>query len=157
MHHSRKPHPSIFQQNAEVWLKITEENRTLWIENSCVSEQWTLAHEHIITGVPENNWQIALKEGQCVDIVPVGEHQFAVRPYGFNDPFRGRLTDVATTFIGQPFVEWAEERRIDVATIEGGDDLQSACIFPVVDNEHDAGLVLRWMLNESYQQGGLPL
>ena len=157
MHHSRKPHPSIFQQNAEVWLKITEENRNLWIENSCVSEQWTLAHEHIITGVPENNWQIVLKEGQCVDIVPVGEHQFAVRPYGFNDPFRGRLTDVATTFIGQPFVAWAEERRIDVATIEGGDDLQSACIFPVVDNEHDAGLVLRWMLNESYQQGGLPL
>lgn len=155
MHHSRKPHPSIFQQNSEVWIKITEENRNLWVENSCVSEQWTIAHDHIITGVPENDWQIELKAGQCVDIVPVGESQFAVRPYGFNDLFRGSLTDAATTFIGQPFAAWAGERRIDTAAIEGADDLQSARVFPVVDNVHDAGLALRWMLNEPYQQGGL--
>ncbi len=154
MHHSRKPHPSIFQQNSEVWIKITEENRNLWIENSCVSEQWTIAHDHIITGVPDNAWQIELKAGQCVDIVPIGESRFAVRPYGFKDKFRGALTDDSTEFLGVPFVRWAEERRIDIAAIEGAGDMQSAHIFPVVDNEHDAGLVLRWMLNEPYQQGG---
>lgn len=154
MHHSLKPHPSMFTQNSEVEIKITEHNQNLWIENSCVSAQWTIAHENIITGVPRNQWKIQLRPGQCVDIVPIGDESYAIRPYGFNDKFRGDITDGVTEYLGEPFTRWAEERGIDAAAIEGKDDLQSARIFPVVDNINDAGLVLRWMLNEPYQQGG---
>lgn len=154
MHHSLKPHPSMFTQNSEVEIKITEHNQNLWIENSCVSAQWTIAHENIITGVPRNQWKIELRPGQCVDIVPIGDESYAIRPYGFNDKFRGDITDGVTEYLGEPFTRWAEERGIDAAAIEGKDDLQSARIFPVVDNINDAGLVLRWMLNEPYQQGG---
>lgn len=157
MHHSRKPHPSIFQQNSEVWIKFTSENKNLWIENSCVSEQWTIAHNNIITGIPDNMWHVELREGQCADIVPIGDSQYAVRPYGISDKFRGPITAPDTMFIGQPFTQWAADRHIDAASIECGDDLQSARIFPMVDNINDAGLVLRWMLNEPYQQGGLYL
>lgn len=154
MHHSRKPHPAMFVQNAQTWIRITEENRNLWIENSCVSEGWTIAHDHIITGVPENNWTIRLAAGQCVDIVPIGETAFAVRPYGCDDRFRGDLHDPGTLFMGCPFAEWASVRGIDIDRIKGNDDLQSAEIFPVVDNVNDMGLVLRWMLNEPEQTGG---
>ena len=153
MHLSRKPHPSMFVQNAQTRIKLTEKNTEVWIENSCVSEQWSLQNKHVITGVPENDWQIELRKGQCVDIVPIGDRQWAVRPYGFNDKFRGQLCDNQTEFIGQPFVDWAKQRHLpgfDADTT----DIQSAPIFPVVDNVNDMGLVLRWMLNEPSLQGG---
>lgn len=89
MHHSRKPHPAMFIQNADTRIRITAENRNLWIENSMVGEGWTLSHENIITGVPENNWTLKLEPGQCIDIVPVGERGYALRPYGYNDRFAG--------------------------------------------------------------------
>ena len=151
MHHSRKPHPLMFVLNSQTWLKITSENHHLWIENSCVSEHWKLSHHHIITGVPENMWEIELKEGQCVDIIPIGENGYAVRPYGFEDKFRGNISQENTHFIGQPIMKWAEERQVQL----GEDcDIQSAKLFPVVYDIGDVGLVLRWMLNEPYQQGG---
>lgn len=155
MHHSRKPHPAMFIQNAEVKVKITNDNQNLWIENSNVSEQWTLAHENVITGVPENDWRLTLKAGHCIDIVPIAtahtegkEGLYAVRPYGFNDKFKGDITDGITEYLGMPMLQWAEERGISPTTIEGREDLQSARIFPLVDDMNDMGLVARWMLNE---------
>ena len=153
MHLSRKPHPSMFVQNAQTRIKLTEKNTEVWIENSCVSEQWSLQNKHVITGVPENDWQIELRKGQCVDIVPIGDRQWAVRPYGFNDKFRGQLCDNQTEFIGQPFVDWAKQRHLP-GFDDNNTDIQSAPIFPVVDKVSDMGLVLRWMLNESSLQGG---
>ena len=89
LHHARKPHPSIFQQNAEKSPSFTAENQNIWVENSCVSEGWTLTRNHVITGVPENRWQISLTDGQCVDIVPIGDAKWAVRPYHIDDSFSG--------------------------------------------------------------------
>lgn len=89
MHHSLKPQPSIFIQNAEVLAKPSEENTNVWIENSFVGNGWTYSHDNIITGVPVNDWDIDLKPYQCVDIVPIGENQWAVRPYGYYDKFQG--------------------------------------------------------------------
>lgn len=147
MHHDRKPHPSIFVQNTELKPKWTQQNRNEWVENAYVGENWTLTQDNIVTGVPENNWTLTLAEGQCVDVVPVGTDSWAVRPYGFNDKFRGDLADVE--YLGRPFAEWAAERGVDIDAIEGRHDLQAARIFPVVDNTDDMGIVLRWMLGES--------
>lgn len=91
LHNSRKPHPSIFNQNTKNELKFTSANRNIWIENSHINGKWQLTSENIVTGVPENDWKIALKPGQCVDIVPVGETGLVVRPYGFYDKFAGKL------------------------------------------------------------------
>ena len=148
MHHSLKPHPAMFVQNAVTETAITEANQNLWVENSHVGRHWTLAHENIITGVPQNDWTISLAPGQCVDIVPVGEDSWCVRPYGFNDLFRGSLHDEKTLFLGRPFSDWAKERHIDIDKIEGSHDLQAARFFPITDNLHDAGLLLRWMLSQ---------
>ena len=89
MHHGRKPHPSIFVQNAISKFRFTEENTNIWIENSYVGEGWTLTHDNIITGVPENNWQLNLAPGECIDVVPIGDTEYAIRRYHIDDRFAG--------------------------------------------------------------------
>ncbi len=116
MHHSRKPHPCIFIQNSITKKAVDSSNEEVWIENSYISEGWNISQKNIITGVPKNNWNITLAPGQCIDIVPMGETQYVVRPYGFNDRFAGK-----------------EQQKPQ---------------FPIVDNIDEAGLVLRYMLNQ---------
>ena len=89
MHHGRKPHPSIFVQNAICNFRFTEENTNLWIENSYVGEGWTLTHDNIITGVPENDWKLHLVPGECIDVVPIGDKEYAIRCYHIDDRFAG--------------------------------------------------------------------
>ena len=89
MHHDRKPHPSIFTQNALTHYHFTEQNTNVWIENSCIGNHWTLTHDNIVTGVPENDWHLTLAPGQCLDIIPIGESQYCVRRYHIDDKFAG--------------------------------------------------------------------
>ena len=86
MHIDRKPHPSIFVQNSVMKIKFTEENANVWVENSYVGPRWHLTHDHVITGVPENDWEISLAPGECVDVVPVGEKDYEVRRYRIDEP-----------------------------------------------------------------------
>lgn len=122
MHHSRKPHPCIFIQNSITKKAVDSSNEEVWIENSYISEGWSISQKNIITGVPKNNWNITLAPDQCIDIVPMGETQYVVRPYGFNDRFAGE-----------------EQQRPQ---------------FPIVDNIDEAGLVLRYMLNQETEGEG---
>ena len=85
MHHDRKPHPSIFVQNAVTEIQFTSDNTNIWIENSHVGPHWQLSHDNIITGVPKNDWHITLEPGQCIDVVPVGETEYEVRRYHIDD------------------------------------------------------------------------
>ena len=86
MHIDRKPHPSIFVQNSLVKVPFTEENANIWIENSFVGPHWHLTHDHVITGVPENDWEMRLEPGDCIDVVPVGEKDYEVRRYRIDEP-----------------------------------------------------------------------
>lgn len=86
MHLDRKPHPSIFVQNAITEIPLTEENTNVWIENSYIGKRWHLTHDHVITGVPENDWDISLEPGECIDVVPVGESDYEVRRYRIDEP-----------------------------------------------------------------------
>ena len=69
--------------------ELTADNTNIWIENSHVGKRWHLTHDHIITGVPENDWELSLAPGECIDIVPIGETQYAVRRYHIDDRFAG--------------------------------------------------------------------
>ena len=89
MHHDRKPHPSIFVQNAVTEVSFTNQNTNIWIENSHIGPRWTLTHDHVITGVPRNDWAVSLAPGQCVDVVPIGDDRYAVRLYHIDDRFDG--------------------------------------------------------------------
>lgn len=149
MHRKVKPNPAIFVQNAEVHIPLSQQNDSLWIENSFVGEGWKLGARQIITGVPENNWALTVPDGVCIDVVPLGDRRWAVRPYGFDDVFKGNIGEEKTLFLGMPFPVWLDERGISLEEIKGRkDDLQAAAIFPVVEDETEMGWVIRWMISE---------
>ena len=85
MHHDRKPHPSIFIQNTITHYQFTSENRNIWIENSFIGPRWQLTYDNIVTGVPENDWDIRLEPGECIDVVPVGDNDYEIRRYHIDD------------------------------------------------------------------------
>ena len=151
MHRKVKPHPAMFVQNAAIDLTLTAENSELWIENSYIGKNWKLDNRHIITGVPANNWELDLPSGVCIDVVPVGEQDWAARPYGFNDPFKGASDDEKTLFMGCSVIQWGKDRGV---TFEPFDDLQNAPLFPVCKNTDELGLVIRWMVSEPGLENG---
>lgn len=148
MHLDVKPHPAIFVQNAELHTKLIADNFETWIENSCVGASWKLSNRNIITGVPQNNWEVALLPEVCVDIVPTEEDQYVLRPYGFNDAFRGNLREETTLFLGIPVKKWLEERGLSIDDIEQNHDLQAARMFPKTSSLDDLGVLLKWMIEE---------
>lgn len=147
LHHA-KPHPAMFVQNADIQQKLTAINSDLWIENSCVGKQWKLANRNIITGVPQNDWQLQLIPGLCIDVIPMGETQYVARPYGMNDAFKGALDKPDVLYQEKPVGEWLQARGLVPADIEENYDLQAARLFPVCDTLEDLGLALRYMTTE---------
>ena len=89
IHKDRKPHPSIFVQNSITTYQFTGSNTEIWVENSHIPASWTLTTSHVITGVPENEWEVHLRPGDCIDVVPVGDSDFALRLYHIDDKFAG--------------------------------------------------------------------
>ena len=149
-----KPSASIFTQNAEVGVKFTEGNDDVWIENSCVPSTWAVGARQIITGVPHNDWTLALMDGTCIDIVPLQGGGWAVRPYGFDDAFKGALDAMETYYLNTPFFCWLNERGLTLDDLSGRhDDLQAASIFPVVYDVETMGRMVRWMTEEPDLEG----
>ncbi len=157
MHLGVKAHPSIFTQNTHNEVNFTPENKNTWIENSWIGTGWSLSHENIITGVPQNEWKVRLEPGQCVDMVPIGEKEWVLRPYGFDDAMRGDLRDTATLYLGKPVTEWLKEHHLSADEIEGSHDLQAAKIFPVCSDMKIMEQCLHWMLGRPEAGDSCPL
>lgn len=158
MHRKVKPNPAIFIQNSITQVSLSADNANLWIENSHVGKGWKLGSRQIITGVPENQWNINLLDGVCIDIIPIGDNDFVARPYGLDDVFKGALDKSTTTYLNIPFTHWMEERGIIWEDIKGRtDDLQSASIFPKVTSVEDLGILVRWMTSEPQLEEGKKL
>lgn len=148
-HHRIKPHPSLFVQNAVTSIHWHDGNHHIWIENSCVPESWLLGHHHVITGVPDNSWTLKLPDNCCLDIIPIGEESFCIRPYGMIDRFSGNVDDLSTTWMSHPLEQWLNERGMsrDLAGLDDGCDVQKAPLFPVVDATNLSGEFVSWMIN----------
>lgn len=154
MHRKVKPHPAMFVQNADVAYHLTADNSEIWIENSCVGKEWNIRQQTIITGVPTNDWKLNVPSGVCIDVVPLGEAEYVARPYGFNDTFKGALTEERTIYQGISVREWLSCRKVAVEEIDGAHDLQAARLFPVCSTIEELGLVMRWMISEPELQEG---
>ena len=85
MHNDRKPHPSIFTQNSICHYAFTADNYNIWVENSYIGTRWTLTHDNIVTGVPENDWEMHLEPGECIDVAPVGDNDYEIRRYRIDE------------------------------------------------------------------------
>lgn len=134
MHHSCKPHPAIFVQNSNVNITLTNKNSNVWIENSHIPSGWSISQRNIITGVPQNDWNIQLESGTCIDIIPIGKDGYAIRPYDFIEPHP----------------EWLLSR---CGLSNCKDPQTEAYIYPIVKNIHQMGSVLSWMLHGKNEEG----
>ena len=133
-HKNIKPHPSIFVLNSNINIKWNISHRNIWIENSYVPDSWSLQENHAITGIPENNWKLQLNQGDCLDIVPLNDDSVAIRNYGFNDRFKGYLTETSTVFMGEPLYEWLAKRNLSGCFngLPEDTDIHSLPLFPVM-------------------------
>ncbi|MBN2451765.1 MAG: bifunctional fucokinase/L-fucose-1-P-guanylyltransferase [Lentisphaeria bacterium] len=144
-------HPAIFLQNADVGIGLSDANHTLWIENASVAPGWRLAHSHVITGVPENDWHLRLPPGACLDMVPVEDTAWCVRFYAMDDAFRGPVGDPSARWLGISARHWFETRGLtpEACGIDPATDLQHAALFPVLGaGELEEGFV-QWLLGDA--------
>lgn len=122
-------------QNSRLQAALRREgDQVFWIENSVVPAGWQLADRHVLTGVPENDWRVKLEPEVCLDFVPVGDHDFCLRAYGFGDSFSGRVGQDSTTWFDRPLAEWFAARGLspEPCGVQSGADVQSAPLFPVL-------------------------
>jgi len=144
-----KKQPSVFTQNSHVDITITDSNRDIWIENSYVPSSWSIATQNVITGVPQNNWDIRLLPEQCVDIQAIGDSSYVLRPYGYRDAMRGDITNESTLFLGTPMPQWIAAHNLQYDDFNITKDLQAASVFPICDDIELAGKLLAWMLSST--------
>ena len=147
LHHRVKPHPSIFVQNANTSIEWTKSHHHIWIENSHVPQSWSLSHNHVITGVPENSWNLNLKPDVCLDIIPVS-NRYCIRTYCMSDSFAGILNDKQTKWLDTPFTGWLKKRGLSFlkSSLQKDSDIQKAKLFPVVPFHVDTEELVSWML-----------
>ncbi len=91
-----------------------------------------------------------MPEGICIDVVPVGEQKYAVRPYGMEDLFKGgEIGSPATLWMGRPVTQWLNERGgMDITVLQGGTgDIQHCRLFPpCMESLQKMEMVLKWMI-----------
>lgn len=147
MHRKIKPNPAMFTMNSVIKAPLTERNENIWIENSYIGEEWSICRNNIITGMIGLPGGIACRDGLCIDVAPVGEEGWAVRPYHINDTFKGALNGENTLWMQTPLAHWLQNHESTAAAVKGQvDDLQAARLFPVVYSPGDLYEVLSWMI-----------
>ncbi len=128
-----------------------DQNRTLWAENSTIPRTWHLAHDHVLVGVPANEWQLRLEPGVCLDFTPVGERDQCLRFHGIDDAFRGAVDAPGTLWLGKAAGDWLRARGIDAgaAGLKPGQDIFTAPLFPLVPGGKVEPAFLEWLFGRS--------
>lgn len=147
-----KRHPDQYLQNSrfEYPLRL-DENHTLWIENSAIPASWKLGSDHVLTGVPDNQWDLKLESGVCLDFAPVEKSAFAVRFYHIDDLFSGTLGDASSRWMGRPPIQWMQARGIssEAAGIDLNADIFEAPLFPVIPADELEPRFIEWLVSNA--------
>jgi len=149
-HKHIKPHPSIFVLNSAIKNNFIPSNTNIWVENSFVPESWNLQQNHALTGIIENDWDLQLEVGNCLDMIPLNVDEVLVRNYDFYDSFRGIWNNPQTMFMGTPLSEWLEKRNL-LATFQNDQevDIFNLPLFPVLAKSSINKDFIEWLLNKS--------
>lgn len=139
-----KRHPHQYLQNSCFRFPLRrDENHSLWVENSDIPASWKLASDHVLTGVPKNNWDLQLEPGVCLDFLPVGSDEFCFRFYGIDDPFRGALGAATTHWIGRSASSWFSARGLTLP--DPNQDILAAPLFPVWRADECDPRLMEWL------------
>ncbi len=148
-HRQVKPHPSIFVLNSEVDTRLNSQHANIWIENAFIPVGWQLQKNHALTNIPKNNWNIKLNDGDCLDLVPVGSIEVAIRNYGFTDSFKGSRNSATTLFMGTKLATWLENHGLANAfdQLDEITDIQFLPLFPILKKEDISETFLQWLID----------
>jgi galactokinase/mevalonate kinase-like predicted kinase len=153
--HDNRPGNSPIVQDSRVDPVIASGATDVWIDNSAISGTLPMTNRHVLTNLPDSEWPAEIGEGICFDAVPLGNNRLCLRPYGFDDTFRGPIADVGTTWLSRPALSWFAARGIlpEDAGFPSDIDLQEAPIFPVVDAQSIDAEFVRWLTRDSPDPG----
>jgi galactokinase/mevalonate kinase-like predicted kinase len=145
-HNRVKPHPSLFVQNSQTDIPLTQKNHHVWIENSHIASSWELRNNHILTGIPHNNWQLSIPENACLDIIPINDEEYCIRTYSMQDTFSGKALEAS--WMNGSLVERLQKKGISLtqAKINAEDDIQNCALFPIVNKNMLSQAIVEWML-----------
>jgi galactokinase/mevalonate kinase-like predicted kinase len=135
--------------HADVHCALGSENRHIWIENASIPADWTLSRHHVLTNIPPNEWALRLAPGVCLDAVPLARGTVCLRPYGFDDAFRGPVGAAQTLWIGTALRAWLQRRGLTLAEagLDPATDIHAAPILPVVAPRRADGPFVNWLLD----------
>ena len=148
-HRQIKPHPSMFVLNSEVGAVLTADHTNIWIENAFVPQNWSLQSNHSLTHIPQNNWNLKLHKGNCLDMVPVNSSELVIRNYGYTDAFRGSISKESTLFMEIPLLKWLDRRGLlhVMADFPDNMDVQSLPLFPIIKKDKIDERFLQWLFD----------
>jgi galactokinase/mevalonate kinase-like predicted kinase len=151
-----RPQPDQVTQNSRFDVTLRRNNNhNLWVENSVVPVSWDLASEHVITGVPENNWKLELPAGVCLDFVPIGQNEVCIRTYDFDDIFSGNFGEAKTRWLKRPAMDWLSMRGLeaDQCGINTEADIQKCRLFPVMAQAELDAEFIEWLFSATPEKG----
>lgn len=137
-----------------VKCELMQDNRHIWIDNSSAGSGWKMKWNHIITGVPGNDWQLDLPAGACLSVTPVPAGS-VLRFYGFDDPMRGTISAGNASILGRPLTQWLEARGLSAGQlgIDAEMDVYDMPLFPVLEEMSGCGDLVQWLVQADPRPG----
>ncbi len=112
---------------------------SVWIEASDVSGQLRLDGHNLVSGLPEGTELKHLSTSQCIDVAPVGRHEYVFRPYHLDDSYRG-LPGAGGKICGRDAAEWLAARGFPLDK----KDVFELALYPVVRSKEISQAWLDW-------------
>lgn len=112
-----------------------------WLEGNLLSEPLRLEGTNLVTGLPAGSKVKQLDPAQCLEVVPVGNSEYVVRPYHIDDTLRGNLA--AGMICGRQAAAWLRARKIK----PDSDDVFTLSIYPVVSASEITDAVVQWFFS----------
>lgn len=145
-----KRHPNQYLQNSRFSYPLRlDANHTLWIENSVIPASWRLAHEHVLTGIPENNWDLELEPQVCLDFLPTGTDEWCIKFYRINDRLSAPLGKAL--WFGNSFETWLGKRALTTEELFPNYTIPfaDAKFFPVLPFDQISPAFIEWLTQEN--------
>ena len=114
-----------------------------WVEGSLISHALELEGTNLVTGLPAKAKLRRLASEQCLDVAPIGENEFVVRPYQIDDTLRGAVPQA--TICGRRASDWFALRGWPM---EKG-DVFNIRIYPVLPETSITDELLEWFFSST--------
>jgi galactokinase/mevalonate kinase-like predicted kinase len=144
-----KRHPNQYLQNSRFSFPLRlDANHTLWVENSVIPASWKLASEHVLTGIPENEWELQLEPQVCLDFSPENNDNWCIKFYRINDRLAAPLDKAE--WCANPVETWLRKRGLTAKELfpDCKIPFADAKLFPVLSYKEISAPFIQWLTQE---------